>query len=269
MKAALYTGWAFPDDALLPLAREAGLTHASPGEAHLLVGWSLGGLRALRDAANGATGVVLESTVRNTAAQNRALTPPLSPWEREKTITLSRLPRRSVARTGRERAGVRDKTFENHSMPVGIVLISSGARFCADGHGWPGTAPAALRALQQKLRAQPDDALRGFHRLTAGEDATETLVDERCRASLAHDLHAGLRELASLDLRADAPRLAMPTLILHGACDRVFPVDAARATAQLLPRATLHIHPEAGHDLPLMQTAWCAEQIRNWMDAIA
>ncbi len=205
MTAAFHTGWAFPDAALRPLARACGFPPAPPGAARLLIGWSLGGLRALREAAG--------------------RTPP----------------------------------------PDGVVLLASGARFCADQDGWPGTPPAVLRALQRKLRTEPADALRGFHRLAAGASASEALVESRRRASAAQDLAPGLAELAQLDLRGDLPRLAMPVLLLHGARDRIFPAGVATATAQRLPRATLQIHPEAGHDLPLMQTAWCADRIREWL----
>lgn len=209
VKAALYTGWAFPDAALAPLARAARLDQAPAEEASILVGWSLGGLRAMRDALHRSPG------------------------------------------------------------PIGLVLLSSGARFCSDQHGWPGIAPAALRALHKKLRSDPLDALRGFHRLTAGPEAPDRLIEERCRTSAGMDLAAGLDELATLDWSGALCRLAMPVLLLHGARDKVFFPEAAEATARQLPRATLKIHPEAGHDLPLTHTEWCAEQLAAWLDSIA
>jgi len=120
------------------------------------------------------------------------------------------------------------------------------------------------RRIARRAR-NPMAALMGFHRLVASNSLAPAEVDARWRQSLRLASPTGLDELAALDLRAAASRLRVPVLVLHGARDRVFPPAVARATASLLQRPTLHIHEWAGHDLPLMETGWCARHIQAWI----
>jgi pimeloyl-ACP methyl ester carboxylesterase len=47
------------------------------------------------------------------------------------------------------------------------------------------------------------------------------------------------------------PRLAVPTTILMGAEDRLYPVERMRPFAALAPNATLEVVPSCGHLAPL------------------
>lgn len=70
-------------------------------------------------------------------------------------------------------------------------------------------------------------------------------------------LGASTRRLALLrgrDLREDLPRVAAPTLVVHGATDRYCPEPWSREIAALVPRADLTEIPGAGH-LALMSKA--------------
>ncbi len=208
MKAALWSGWAFPPDALAPVAAAAGLTVVrEPEQADIWLAWSLGGLYALKQLG--------------------------------------------------ERPAVRPRL---------LVLIASTARFCADTD-WPGMPAANLRALQRQLARAPGDALRGFHRLCAGEQAAASLIDERTAASQALDLPPGLRALAELDLRPQISSIDLQILLLHGAHDRVIPPAAAHALSARLPNARLREHPEAGHDLPLTHPGWIAAHLHEMIPA--
>lgn len=206
MTAHLFTGWAFPPEAILPIARSLGCPIVpDPAEAACWIGWSLGGLRALELASRTAP-------------------------------------------------------------PTQLVLLASTALFCAE-HDWPGLPPANLRALRRRLDRDPDAALRGFHALCA-PDADAALIDRRCAESRempTESLRAGLRDLATLDMRAILPAIRTPVLLLHGAFDRVIPVETAHAMAAKLPNARLRIHPEAGHDLPLAHRDWVIEQLRHFL----
>ena len=71
--------------------------------------------------------------------------------------------------------------------------------------------------------------------------------------------------LAELDLRETLASLSIPVLILHGAEDRVIPLQAARAMAERLSDVRLLEHPTAGHDLPLTQTAWVVDHIGDFL----
>lgn len=63
-----------------------------------------------------------------------------------------------------------------------------------------------------------------------------------------------LRVLETLDLRPLLPAIEAPTLVLHGADDRVFPLEHARALAATIPNARLEVVPDTGHGL-LMERA--------------
>jgi pimeloyl-ACP methyl ester carboxylesterase len=52
-------------------------------------------------------------------------------------------------------------------------------------------------------------------------------------------------------LAAVLPQLQVPTTILMGAQDALYPVDAALPLARLVPDATIEIVPSCGHLAPL------------------
>lgn len=56
---------------------------------------------------------------------------------------------------------------------------------------------------------------------------------------------------SSVDLRADLPRLAQPTLIIHGEADLLVPISEAHWLAKTLPQAKLVVLKDAGH-IPTM-----------------
>ncbi len=152
--------------------------------------------------------------------------------------------------------------------PCPLILLSSTARFCGDETGWPGLPTAHLRALKKLFRRDPALALRQFHRLCAGPSLPEADLLQRAQSSLdlgLSTLDYGLHLLETLDARTSAPGFPAPVLVLHGAHDQVIPLAAAEATAQLLPRAQLIVHPDLGHDLPLQAPAWVAAHIREFL----
>lgn len=60
---------------------------------------------------------------------------------------------------------------------------------------------------------------------------------------------------------ADPPRT--PTLLLASAQDQLVSVECTLALARQWG-CEQHIHPEAGHDLPLDDGPWVAQQVREW-----
>ena len=57
-----------------------------------------------------------------------------------------------------------------------------------------------------------------------------------------------VRAFAGTDFRPDMKAFSIPTLILHGDGDQTVPIDlSARATAKLIPNATLKEYPGASH----------------------
>jgi len=63
----------------------------------------------------------------------------------------------------------------------------------------------------------------------------------------------------------DRSALTAPVLILHGAADRVVPVENGRALARLLPHARYREVPGAGHLLHLEQLTFVADEIRRFL----
>jgi len=58
--------------------------------------------------------------------------------------------------------------------------------------------------------------------------------------------------------------IPIPSLILASQSDRLVHPDCSRAVARLL-NSELRLHPTAGHDLPLDDPSWVAEQISQWL----
>jgi non-heme chloroperoxidase len=62
--------------------------------------------------------------------------------------------------------------------------------------------------------------------------------------------YEGIAAFSETDLTADLKKFDVPTLIVHGDDDQVVPIDAAgRASAKLVPHATLKVYAGAPHGL--------------------
>jgi pimeloyl-ACP methyl ester carboxylesterase len=53
--------------------------------------------------------------------------------------------------------------------------------------------------------------------------------------------------LGNTDLTSRLPDIRVPTLVVHGACDRVVPLETGRRLAESIPGARLVVIPDAGH----------------------
>ncbi len=73
-----------------------------------------------------------------------------------------------------------------------------------------------------------------------------------------------LRQLvAAARFRAQQTSPAVPTLLLASEQDHLVSPECSKALARQW-RCQLSAHPGAGHDLPLDDGAWVAEQVREW-----
>lgn len=156
---------------------------------------------------------------------------------------------------------------------AGLVLVSSTARFCS-ADGYPcGLPPSRVRALMRAVRADPGEALRGFHDLCAAPanlDAAER--DRRVAASLdigAESLLRGLADLLETDLRDRLDRIRLPVLLVHGRGDAVIPHSAAEFLHARLAGSRLLTLNAAGHDIPLRFPKELAECIRTFAESLA
>ncbi|HET9142661.1 alpha/beta hydrolase [Actinophytocola sp.] len=105
-----------------------------------------------------------------------------------------------------------------------------------------------------------------------------TTVEERPEVvETVRDLTAGLspegvawaqRAMAARPDSSEALAAAeIPVLVLHGEQDAIIPVEAARATADLLRRGELVLFGESGHLPPLEVPAECAAAIMTWWES--
>ena len=82
------------------------------------------------------------------------------------------------------------------------------------------------------------------------------LVEADARAAFRRGVHAGATArhfavgIAAPDMRAHFAKLAVPTLVIHGALDRVIPLAFAEETAAAIPGARLEVLPDMAHDGP-------------------
>lgn len=121
--------------------------------------------------------------------------------------------------------------------------------------GFAQDAGATLRrflALQALGEAQRRGVMHSLNRAVAapGEFNAATLAD-------------GLRVLADTDLRAIAPQVSAPTLLIHGHDDAVMPLAAAEWLAAALPATRLEVLDGAGHAPMVSQPELCAGFIKE------
>jgi len=128
---------------------------------------------------------------------------------------------------------------------------------CCTSFGGPHAVPIPPEtvAVLASRTGDPGRDLRAFLPVQLATDYLETHAAEvdayvAWRVAHAQSLEAYRRQLAAAAGHNTEDRLGqleMPVLILHGALDRVVPVGNAALLAQRLPRARLHIFPDAGH----------------------
>lgn len=76
---------------------------------------------------------------------------------------------------------------------------------------------------------------------------------------------ARMQALLDFEGTGDAPRIALPTLILGAEDDRIVPVYHQRQLAGLVPGARLHILPDGGHFFPQSRPGQLAPVLSDWL----
>lgn len=112
----------------------------------------------------------------------------------------------------------------------------------------------AFEAFADALAADPCGTLARFNALQAHGDVFARRVRERLREIAASSplpderaLRSGLEILRDTDVRRDLARIEVPALVIHGARDRVVPVEAGEALTAALPDARLAVLSGAAH----------------------
>lgn len=122
----------------------------------------------------------------------------------------------------------------------------------------PGMAPSAGLAALRAYEPSPEAMRRLLVENFAFDPAliTETLIEARYQASAAPGVHESYRAMFrddrhsgnDLELTEDGVRaIRATTLVVHGAHDKVIPVEAGWQLARLVPDCDLHVFARSGH----------------------
>jgi pimeloyl-[acyl-carrier protein] methyl ester esterase len=152
-----------------------------------------------------------------------------------------------------------------------LILLASTPKFVTAADWERGMAVADLQDFGAALLAEPQATLLRFLSLQtrgmAGQKALLQQLRQTVLAAPAADstaLAAGLAILHDSDLRPELPRLAQPTLVLHGALDTLTPAAAGVWLAEALPRAQHIEFARAAHAPHLSHGADVAAAIRQF-----
>ena len=136
----------------------------------------------------------------------------------------------------------------------GLILIGGTPSF-TQRIDWPyAQPPALLDTFGDALARDAAGTLQRFIALLNQGDAqarplARAMLKQLPAARLPDTatLLAGLGWLRDVDLRAQAPSIGTPTLLIHGERDPLMPLPAAQWLAERLPQARLEIFAGAAH----------------------
>ncbi len=156
-------------------------------------------------------------------------------------------------------------------MIVQVLAASHGNRLRSmlsvmSSSGRPGL-PAATPAAQASLNAEPDPAggVAAIDLLTAegleicGSPGYPQSLEQRLNIARARRIRnynpSGVaRQMAAVvgfgDRVALLGKIAVPSLVIHGADDPLIPVEAGEDTARCIPGCKLNVIPGMGHNIP-------------------
>lgn len=133
-----------------------------------------------------------------------------------------------------------------------LILVAGTASF-VQRDGWPhAMAPEVLAEFTAGVAADVEAMLPRFvgnfnRGDTRARAVTRELLERADPRPGSTTLATGLAWLRDVDLRAAAPTVTVPTLMIHGAHDPLMPLPAAEALAGLMPDARLEIFPASAH----------------------
>jgi pimeloyl-ACP methyl ester carboxylesterase len=122
------------------------------------------------------------------------------------------------------------------------------------------------RLLRLLMVAAPQDWERAILQMTS-RGGQEAVLPHWLALHHSHPvrrLNALRQLLAATRYAAPAHTLRTPTLLLGSAQDQLVSVQCTLALARQWA-CDHRIHPTAGHDLPLDEGPWLAEQVREWL----
>jgi len=136
---------------------------------------------------------------------------------------------------------------------VGKLLLVAGTASFVQRDAWPHAMPPATladfaAAIAADAEAMLPRFVGGFNRGDANAKAvTQTLLQLADRRPSGEVLASGLNWLRDVDLRPLAPKIGVPTLLIHGAVDPLMPLAAAESLGALIPNARLEVFADCAH----------------------
>ena len=137
---------------------------------------------------------------------------------------------------------------------AGLVLVGASASFIQRGNWQQAQAPELLDSFSENIRQQPEQTLQRFVGLLNQGDKQARALGRTLRAGLRagrlpdpETLRRGLDWLRDLDLRLLLPKIATPSLLIHGDQDTLNPLAAAKSMAKAMPNARLEVFAGAAH----------------------
>jgi len=142
-----------------------------------------------------------------------------------------------------------------------LVLVGATASFI-QRDGWQqaqapwqqAQAPELLDSFSASIRQQPEQTLQRFVGLLNQGDEQARALCRTLRAGLRagrmpdpETLRRGLDWLRDLDLRLLLPKIATPSLLIHGDQDLLNPLAAAKSLEKAMPNARLEVFIGAAH----------------------
>jgi pimeloyl-ACP methyl ester carboxylesterase len=149
---------------------------------------------------------------------------------------------------------------------AGLALVSTSARADTVDQVRARERQSAL-VEDGQFDALVDGAFAGV--VAAGRESDETLLAAWRAMTMPVGADAFLRQQRAViqraDLRSLLPSIGCPTAIIHGAADRLIPIDAAEETAAALPSASFTVISDAGHFLMQEQPEAARAAVDNWL----
>jgi pimeloyl-[acyl-carrier protein] methyl ester esterase len=153
-----------------------------------------------------------------------------------------------------------------------LVLVGTSPAF-VNRPGWTlGLEPEVLDGFATDLNQDYRATLLRFLALQArGGDAARAVVAHLREQVFARGepsasvLASGLELLRGVDLRKAAEAVSSPTLVIHGAHDKLCPVAAGQWLAGRIPQARLAVHDGASHAPFISHPAWFAEKLTDFL----
>jgi len=136
---------------------------------------------------------------------------------------------------------------------VGRLILVAGTASFIQRDGWPNAMPPTI--LAEFAAGVAADAATQLPRFVGGfcrGDAQARSVNRQLLElgqpwPAATTLATGLAWLGRADLRAAAPLVRAPTLLIHGTADPLMPLAAGQALAALIPGARLSVMNDCAH----------------------